>query len=106
MKMFLRSCGPKCAKVRMLPVFDLTQVIPLLLKPYYCHHDALTLPTVLHKLQLYADASIFDLLKLQARYDAHHGNFGRGKDTWVLDCRHFCSPVVDVWNQVFFNLLC
>lgn len=26
MKMFLRSCGPKCAKVRMLPVFDLTQV--------------------------------------------------------------------------------
>ena len=26
MKMFLRSCGPKCAKVRLLPVFDLTQV--------------------------------------------------------------------------------
>ena len=26
MKMFLRSCGPRCAKVRMLPVFDLTQV--------------------------------------------------------------------------------
>lgn len=42
----------------------------------------------------------------QARYDAHHGNFGRGKDTWVLDCRHFCSPVVDVWNQVLFNLMC
>ena len=28
------------------------------------------------------------------------------KDTWVLDCRHFCSPVVDVWNQVLFNLMC
>lgn len=26
--MFLRSCGPRCAKVRMLPVFDLTQVTP------------------------------------------------------------------------------
>ena len=26
MKMFLRSCGPRCAKVHLLPVFDLTQV--------------------------------------------------------------------------------
>ena len=24
--MFLRSCGPRCAKVHLLPVFDLTQV--------------------------------------------------------------------------------
>ena len=46
------------------------------------------------------------LCAAKARYDAHHGNFGRGKDTWVLDCRHFCSPVVDVWNQVLFNLMC
>lgn len=65
-KTFLRSCGPKCANVHLLPVFDLTAT----------------------------------------RHDAHHGNFGRGRDSWVLDCRHFCTGVVDVWNQVMYNLLC
>lgn len=45
-------------------------------------------------------------LFVQSRHDAHHGNFGRGKGTWILDCRHFCTSVVDVWNIVLYNQLC
>ncbi|KAK9907951.1 hypothetical protein WJX75_000456 [Coccomyxa subellipsoidea] len=66
MKTFLRSCGPRCSKIGILPVFDMTQ----------------------------------------SRFDAHHGNFGRGKGTWTLDCRHFCTSVTDVWNVVLYNQLC
>ena len=44
MKMFLRSCGPRCARVHLLPVFDLTQV---------CHESPYRLPAVaaVHHLQ-------------------------------------------------------
>jgi hypothetical protein len=48
---------------------------------------------------------IFDLSL--PRYDSHHGSFGRGRfDDKATDCRHFCNNVVDVWNTVFFNMLC
>ena len=42
--MFLRSCGPRCAKVHLLPVFDLTQV---------CRQSPSRLPTTasVHTLQ-------------------------------------------------------
>ncbi len=103
--MFLRSCGPKCAKVRLLPVFDLTQVIPRRLLLSICAHRRHA--WVQRQLGLQSrQTALHAACAAQARYDAHHGNFGRGKDTWVLDCRHFCSPVVDVWNQVLFNLMC
>ena len=61
------TCGGPCAKIRVLPIFDLS------------------LP----------------------RFDSHHGSFGRGRfDDKATDCRHFCNNVVDVWNTVFFNMLC
>jgi hypothetical protein len=48
---------------------------------------------------------IFDLSL--PRHDAHHGSFGRGRfDDRSTDCRHFCNPVVDMWNTVFYNMMC
>ncbi|CAL8469668.1 g9209 [Coccomyxa elongata] len=61
------TCGEPCAKIRVLPIFDLSL----------------------------------------ARYDSHHGSFGRGRfDDKATDCRHFCNNVVDVWNTVFYNMMC
>ena len=41
------------------------------------------------------------------RHDAHHGSFGRGRfDDKSTDCRHFCNPVVDMWNTIFYNMMC
>lgn len=47
---------------------------------------------------------IFDLTL--ARFDSHHGTFGRGKDTGYTDCRHFCVNVVDWWNIVLYSMMC
>ena len=48
---------------------------------------------------------IFDLSL--PRHNAHHGSFGRGRfDDKSTDCRHFCNPVVDMWNTVFYNMMC
>eukprot|EP00884_Botryococcus_braunii_P000146 jgi/Botrbrau1/10131/Bobra.0191s0004.1 len=43
-----------------------------------------------------------------ARYNLHHGSFGRGTlaKKPVRDCRHYCQPVVDLWSIVFFNSEC
>ena len=39
-------------------------------------------------------------------YDSHHGSVGRGIETKHIDCRHYCSNVIDVWGQVLFNKIC
>ena len=39
-------------------------------------------------------------------YDSHHGSVGRGIDNKHIDCRHYCSNVIDVWGQVLFNKIC
>eukprot|EP00884_Botryococcus_braunii_P017926 jgi/Botrbrau1/4817/Bobra.0325s0036.1 len=40
------------------------------------------------------------------RYTLHHGALGRGLESGVRDCRHFCQPVVDTWNVVLYNMEC
>ncbi|EIE21588.1 hypothetical protein COCSUDRAFT_66960 [Coccomyxa subellipsoidea C-169] len=40
------------------------------------------------------------------RPNSHMGSFGHGKDGHNLDCRMYCSNVVDQWNVLLFNLLC
>ncbi|KAK9916493.1 hypothetical protein WJX75_003317 [Coccomyxa subellipsoidea] len=40
------------------------------------------------------------------RHNSHHGSFGRGTENRRIDCRHYCSNVIDVWNQVLYNKLC
>jgi hypothetical protein len=40
------------------------------------------------------------------RPNSHMGSFGHGKDGHNLDCRMYCSNVVDQWNVLMFNLLC
>ena len=34
------------------------------------------------------------------QHNSHHGSFGRGTEARRIDCRHYCSNVIDVWNQV------
>ncbi|CAL8467294.1 g6831 [Coccomyxa elongata] len=41
-----------------------------------------------------------------AQHNSHHGSFGRGTEARRIDCRHYCSNVIDVWNQVLYNKLC
>lgn len=36
------------------------------------------------------------------QHNSHHGSFGRGTEKRRIDCRHYCSNVIDVWNQVHF----
>ncbi|EIE21418.1 hypothetical protein COCSUDRAFT_43154 [Coccomyxa subellipsoidea C-169] len=62
----LKECGAACAKIRLMPIFDMTL----------------------------------------ARYESHHGTFGRGKDTGFTDCRHYCVNVVDWWNIVLYSIMC
>ena len=38
--------------------------------------------------------------------NSHMGSFGHGKDGQYLDCRLYCSNVVDQWNVLLYNLLC
>ena len=45
---------------------------------------------------------IFDLTL--AMHDSHHGSFGRTSDA-ALDCRHYCTNVVDTWSHVFYSML-
>jgi hypothetical protein len=40
------------------------------------------------------------------KHDSHLGSFGHGKEGHNLDCRLYCSNVVDQWNVLLFNLLC
>ena len=91
-KLFLRQCGPRCANVQLLPVYDLTQV--------GCQPGFGQCFILIPSVQSQRSCPV------QARNDAHHGSFGRGRESWVLDCRHFCTSVVDIINQVLFGLLC
>ena len=37
---------------------------------------------------------------------SHLGSFGHGKEGSNLDCRLYCSNVVDQWVVLLYNLLC
>lgn len=39
-------------------------------------------------------------------HDSHHGSFGRGVDDKHIDCRHYCSNVIDTWSQVLYHKVC
>ena len=93
--------GTRLARLRLAPVNQLLAAPACVPQCRALFSDTLGCSLSIGRIHL-ADVSH----AAQARFDAHHGNFGRGKDQWVLDCRHFCTPVVDVWNQVFYNLLC